>query len=94
MRKDKALFQDGVRTVAGGDTVDPKRPGWLSERACCCPSRPVVRVVMPAAGDRSRPVDLLLCGHHYRASRQGLAASRAAVYDRTEALISSAGPPS
>jgi hypothetical protein len=95
MSNDKALSRDDVRTAlrsgeTGDDAVNQGYPGWLRDRACCCPSRPVVRVVMPAAGHRLRSVDLLLCGHHYRASRERLEASRAAVYDRTDALISSA----
>ena len=54
----------------------------LGERACCCPARPVVRVMMPATATRPEPVDLLLCGHHYRASQAGLRAAGASVYDR------------
>ena len=38
----------------------------VAERACCCPARPVVRAVMLATARRPEPVDLLLCGHHYR----------------------------
>jgi len=34
---------------------------------------------MPPAPERPRPVDLLLCGHHYRVSRQALAAAGARV---------------
>jgi hypothetical protein len=32
---------------------------------------------MPPAPERPRPVDLLLCGHHYRVSRKALAAAGA-----------------
>jgi hypothetical protein len=42
-------------------------PG-VTERACC-PARLVVRVIMSATATRPEPVDLLLCGHHYRVSR-------------------------
>jgi hypothetical protein len=59
----------------------------VAERACCCPARPVVRVVMPATASRPEPVDLLLCGHHYRASRAALRAAGAAVYDEHGMLI-------
>lgn len=52
-------------------------------RACCCPARPAVKVVMPPAPGRPHPVDLWLCGHHHRASRQALAAAGARVYDPT-----------
>jgi hypothetical protein len=64
-------------------------PLGITERACCCPARPVVRVMMPATACRPDPVDLLLCGHHYRVSRAALHASGAAVYDETGALIMS-----
>ena len=39
----------------------------------------MVRVIMPAAPRRPDPVDLLLCGHHYRTSRPALAAIGAAI---------------
>jgi hypothetical protein len=59
----------------------------VADRACCCPARPVVTVVMPPAPGRPHPVDLLLCGHHFRASQAALAAAGAAVYDDTGALL-------
>jgi hypothetical protein len=43
----------------------------------------VVTVVMPPIPTRPHPVDLLLCGHHYRVCRAALAAAGAAVYDET-----------
>ena len=46
----------------------------MDDRACCCPSLPMVRVLMPPTLTRHHQVDLLLCGHHYRVSRQALAA--------------------
>ena len=57
-------------------------PGWpaiLTDRSCCCPARPVVRVIMPPTPTRPRTTDLLLCGHHYRVSRGSLAAAHAVV---------------
>ena len=59
----------------------------VGERACCCPARPVVRVMMPATATRPEPVDLLLCGHHYRAGQADLRAAGAAVYDEQGALL-------
>jgi hypothetical protein len=56
-------------------------------RACCCPARPVVTVILPSAAGRPRLADLLLCGHHYRVSRAALHAARAAVYDQAGTLI-------
>jgi hypothetical protein len=35
--------------------------------------------LMPATSTRPRPVDLWLCGHHWRASRQALDAAGAVV---------------
>jgi hypothetical protein len=59
----------------------------VGESACCCPARPVVRVMMPASTTRPGPVDLLLCGHHYRASQAALRAAGAVVYDQKGTLI-------
>ena len=49
----------------------------MDEKACCCPSRPMVRVLMPATENRPYRVDLLLCGHHFRLSQWTLAAAGA-----------------
>ena len=51
----------------------------MDDRACCCPARPIVRVLMPATPSRPYRVDLLLCGHHYRLSQWTLAAAEAVV---------------
>ena len=59
--------------------TDPSIPS----RACCCPARPVVRITMPPAPGRAEPVDLWLCGHHYRASIAALCAAGAVVEDLT-----------
>ena len=40
-----------------------------------------------AAAGRPHSVDLLLCGHHFRASQAALTAAGAAVYDDTGALL-------
>jgi len=58
-----------------------------ADRACCCPARPVVTVIMPPAPGRPYSVDLLLCSHHFQVSRAALKAAGATVYDRTGALI-------
>ncbi len=62
----------------------------VGEPACCCPARPVVRVVMPATATRSEPADQLSCGHHYRAGQRALRAAGAVVYDERGAVIMSA----
>jgi hypothetical protein len=59
----------------------------ITARACCCPARPVVTAVMLPAASRPYPVDLLLCGHHFRVSQAALQAAGAAVYDQTGLLI-------
>jgi phage tail protein X len=60
------------------DTIDSRTSVSLGP-ACCCPGRPVVQVIMPATTTRPHRTELLLCGHHYRASRQALAAANAVV---------------
>ena len=61
------------------DDIPPDSSVWREDRACCCPGQPVVRVIMPPAPGRRQSVDLLLCGHHYRVSRQALAAAQARI---------------
>ena len=60
------------------DTIQT-RQAVSSGRACCCLAKPVVRVIMPPTETRPHRTELLLCGHHYRASRQALAAVNATV---------------
>jgi len=55
----------------------------VPSRSCCCPARPVVKVIMPPAADRRHSVDLWLCGHHYRTSAAALLKARARVEDLT-----------
>ncbi|HLK00508.1 MAG TPA: hypothetical protein VKU39_11450 [Streptosporangiaceae bacterium] len=75
--------RDGLARAAAPDDMLPARdvqddvPG----RACCCPARPLFRIVMPGSAARPHRTDLLLCGHHYRASRAALAMVTAAVYE-------------
>jgi hypothetical protein len=68
--------------------ASPPRPGrcgidWQAarqaNRSCCCPARPAVIAVMPTAPGRPHQTDLLLCWHHYQASRQGLASAGATI---------------
>jgi hypothetical protein len=83
--------RDAHRDSANRDAADlgklddllPSLRHVMADRACCCPARPVVTVIVPPAPGRPHPVDLLLCGHHFRASRAALAAAGAAVYDDT-----------
>jgi hypothetical protein len=55
-------------------------PGGSMGRACCCPAKPAVRIIMPPSPSRPHSTELLLCGHHYRVSRHAPALARAAVY--------------
>jgi hypothetical protein len=63
----------------GSPPLDQILSGPREDRACCCPGQPVVRVIMPPVPGRPHSVDLLLCGHHYRVSRQVMAAAGARV---------------
>ena len=60
------------------DDAIPAREA-LAGPACCCPAKATVRVTMPPTQARPRDTDLLLCGHHYLASRAALAAAQAVV---------------
>ncbi len=70
----------GAGTAPEDGAAWSRRPD-LGDRACCCPARPVVRVLIPPASARPHSVDLLLCGHHYRASCAALAAAGAVIMD-------------
>jgi len=59
----------------------------FADRACCCPAKPAVIVVMPPGIGRAHPTDLLLCGHHYRKSEQMLAKAGAAVFTLSGATV-------
>jgi len=72
--------EDDARSLEEPRFTDPAIPS----RACCCTARPVVRVIMPPTATRARPVDLWLCGHHYRTSLQALLAAGATVEDLTQ----------
>lgn len=57
------------------------RTARLASRACCCPARPMFIAVIPPSPGRRLPTDLLLCGHHYRASKRSLAVAGAVILD-------------
>ena len=78
------------RDIPAPGTTDDEllgRPIPVASRACCCPAAPAVTVIMPPTADRSHSVDLLLCGHHYRASQAALRAAGATAYDSSGTLI-------
>ena len=72
---------DQIAGTPPDDQADWFRPHDLGDRACCCPARPVVRVRILPAPARPHSADLLLCGHHYRASVAALAAAGAVIMD-------------
>lgn len=56
--------------------------GWPG-RACCCPAKPVVKVLLPVfRGESTHIVDLYLCGHHYQKSFGSLVESGATTIPR------------
>jgi hypothetical protein len=66
--------------VAPDDVASvPGRAVGPAGRACCCAAKAAVKVIMPSASARPDPTDLLLCAHHYRASRHALAAAGATI---------------
>jgi hypothetical protein len=74
-RKNDAAVQRDHGTPAAPAASPADLPG----RACCCPAKAAVRVIMPPAQGRPGETDLLLCGHHYLVSRRALAAAGASV---------------
>jgi len=67
------------------------RPLTVADRSCCCAARPAVTVIMPPAPGRLHPVDLLLCGRHYRAGRAALRAAGATAYDEAGVPVMTGG---
>ena len=76
-----------MRAELANDLAQLGRPIAAGERACCCPARPMVTVMMPPTASRPYPMDLLLCGHHYRVSQAALRAAGATAYDQAGAAI-------
>jgi hypothetical protein len=82
-----AIFRQSSADRAEGaaglsDATAPHGPAAsLTDQACCCVARAVVRVVMPPTAGRPHETELLLCGHHYRASRAALSAAHATVHE-------------
>jgi len=76
----EVLHSEGGTQLSGAHAID-WRNARLAGRACCCPAKPAVIAVMPATASRPHPTDLLLCGHHYRASRHALDLAGARVLD-------------
>jgi hypothetical protein len=75
------------RATTADDQAAWSGPPPLADRSCCCPARPVVKVLIPLSSARPYTVDLLLCGHHYLASRAALAAVNAVATDEIGAVL-------
>src|SRR5215469_18157638 len=73
--------------ISADEPTSPPTPLAQAARACCCPGRPAVTVLMPPGPGRSHVTDLLLCGHHFRASKQALRAVGATAYDEAGHLV-------
>lgn len=74
----------GIATNHNSDakrTRTPSRVPALANRACCCLAKPAVVAVLPVIGHDGHPLDLHLCVHHYRLSRNALADADAVVFD-------------
>jgi hypothetical protein len=76
----EVLHSEGGTQPPGADAID-WRSARLAGRACCCSAKPTVIAVMSPSASRPHPTDLLLCGHHYRASRSALDLAGATVLD-------------
>jgi hypothetical protein len=63
------------------------RPLPAGARACCCPARAVYAVVVAPSAELPHPPDVLLCGHHMRASQQRLSGEGIAVYGPDGVLV-------
>lgn len=82
----KSLFTrnaDGFADVTAPEPISLA----LAGRACCCPAMPVVTVLMPPSRTRDHVTSLLLCGHHFRASREALRAAGATAYDEAGRMV-------
>jgi hypothetical protein len=67
-------------------------PRRYADRACCCAAKPAVIAIIPEGNGHRAPTDLLLCGHHYRASRAALAARGATLLDANGYPLATAWP--
>lgn len=71
-------------TVAADPIEALPFPGEVAD---CCVARPLYRVVLPTPAGDGPPAQLLLCGHHFRATTDGLARARAAVFDSADCRV-------
>lgn len=69
------------------ETKTVERREISGQAADCCSARPLFRVILPVTAERSRPVELFLCGHHRQHCRRGLAAAHASTFDAAGHLV-------
>jgi len=83
--------QPGEQVTIIADASAAPRIDWdalsTASRACCCPAKPAVLVIMPATPHRPHRTDLLLCMHHFRVSQDALRAAGAIVLDGQRRII-------
>jgi hypothetical protein len=89
----KTWFNRNAQDLGDQTGPAPSLPFAQAGRACCCPGRPAVTVLMPPSGKRSQVTDLLLCGHHFRVSRAALREAGAFAYDAAGRLVLSPALP-
>ena len=78
MHKSPIRDAPAAEQISDGSNVAAESAA-LAGRACCCAAKAAVCVTMPPSPSRRHSTELLLCGHHYRVSRQSLAAAGAVV---------------
>jgi hypothetical protein len=88
----KSLFNTGAE-ISAKELGSSPTPLAQTPCACCCPGRPTVTVLIPPGPGRSHATELLLCGHHFRASRRALRAVGATAYDEAGHLVMGPGFP-
>lgn len=74
-------------TASPASDWQPLEPLPTTQPACCCSAHPVVQVLIPSAVPGREPADLLMCGHHFRASREALEVAGAAAFDADGGLV-------
>ena len=63
----------------------------MNSQADCCSAMATYRVVLPLSAERGKPAELLLCGHHLRASRSALQARGADIHELDELFAALSG---
>ena len=80
-REDRAVDADVEFDVPVDELISEPAPTITTMRADCCIAQAAYLVVLPATPSREHASELLLCGHHFRASREGLRRANATAFD-------------